>query len=121
MERLGDRSDGIDGATHGQLQALSVSQGEIDGPTGAMGRWSVGALARRGPKTAHVSDGQPPPWGVEAWIHPAPFAFLPDGMVHHEGLDGHRAPGIENGETPWDLVPLQGDLGLEQAIHDPLA
>jgi hypothetical protein len=42
-------------------------------------------------------------------------------MVHHEGLDGHGAPGIEHGETPLDMVPLQGDLGLEQPIHHPLA
>jgi hypothetical protein len=42
-------------------------------------------------------------------------------MVHHEGLDGHGAPGIEHGETPLGLLPLQGHLGLEQAIHDPLA
>ena len=121
VERLRDRSDGIDGPTHGQLQAPGVSQGEIDGATGAVGRWGGGVLARRGPKTTHVQGGLPPPWGVEAWVHPAPVAFLPDGMVHHEGLDGHGTPRIEHGETPLDLVPLQGHLGLEKAIHDPLA
>jgi hypothetical protein len=42
-------------------------------------------------------------------------------MVHHEGLDGHGAPGIEHSETPLGVVALQGQLGLEQAIHDPLA
>ena len=121
VERIRDRANGIDGATHGQLQALGVSQGEIDGATSAVGRWGGGALARRGPKTAHVPGGLPPPWGVLVWVDPAPVAFLPDGMVNHEGLDGHGAPGIKHSEAPRGGVPLQDQLGLEQAIHDPLA
>jgi hypothetical protein len=121
VKRLRDRANGINGAPHGQLLALGVSQGEIDGATGAVGWWGGGALARRGPETPHVFNGSLAARRIRHWIHPAPVAFLADGVVDHKGLDGHGPPGIKDSELPLGLMLLQDRLRLKQSIHDPLA
>lgn len=41
-------------------------------------------------------------------------------MLHHEGLNNHWPPGIENAEPQGRLKPLKLILGQEQSLPNPL-
>jgi hypothetical protein len=53
-------------------------------------------------------------------IHALELALAANGMLHHEGLNSHGAPGIKHSQPPARLEALQGCLGLDQSFHNPL-
>jgi hypothetical protein len=121
VQRLRNRTNGIDGTTHSHLQALGISQGEIDSRTGTVGGRGVDVLTRRSPEPTHVFKGSLATGGILLWVHAPTLAFLLDSVIHHEGLDGHRPPRIKDSKMPLGLALLQDRLGHKQTIHDPLA
>jgi hypothetical protein len=42
-------------------------------------------------------------------------------MVHHEGLNSHRPPGVENRQLVWVMAALQTSLGASQSSHHTAA
>jgi hypothetical protein len=117
MIGLGDWPDRVDGAAHLQGLPSSIGQGEIHRSTGAVGRRSGRVQAGWGPKAPHIKAHRFPFGSRTIGIQAPRLTLLADGVVHHEGLNSHRPPGVENRQLVWALAALQTSLDASQATH----
>ena len=115
MVGFGNRTDGIDGAPHGQGPPIGVSQGEIHGAAGAVGGRGCRIKAGLGPEAGHgLHHGLPGRCIGVLWIQAPGTTFLGDAVLHHEPLHRNGSPGIEDRQTPALRPRGQGGIGREQ-------